>query len=515
MEDYIVNCRRVVTPIYPGDAAAIVQTLDIHVSPEVDPVNGPLEILEAGTGHGSLTLHLARAIFAGYAGKDQPAAIVHSVEHNELYSRCAQEMFSKFRRGQYTGSGVKFYVNTVETWLRNEIKTRKQARQTHNPTADTPAAVEEEANSESEDQPGQDTNTTSSDETGSSAPKASAHSKDLPFLSACVLDLPDPRPILPLLMRALRLDAVLGYWAPSITQVVNVVEHIRIRKLPFFVDKVLEFSNGAGASGARLWDVRVAKVRSRERGREAASPLSKVPSADFSERFLVKGDKAKDPKIPGEASATEAPASPTTGKGSEEDLSDFEVVCRPKVGEKTQGGGFYLVLRRVGHHREVPLEETSQDDQPASESSDVTESSDLPSLTDRDRRFLEGLSSGQNILLDAERRHLAHSPDNDTSQRHEGFLKWMGYSGSESKSDSQFDSPQSESDSTEGFILRRLRQISEQKPKAQVQEVIEKDGESGSSDEPAMLELLRLQRSILLKAQSKAARKAQGQDDAE
>ncbi|KAF3901635.1 hypothetical protein ABW21_db0206658 [Orbilia brochopaga] len=388
MEEYIVNYKRVVTPIYPADAAAIVQSLDLHVSPEADPVNGPLEILEAGTGHGSLTLHLARAIFAGYLGKEKPAVILHSVESNPPYSICAQQMFGNFRRGQYVGSGVKFYVDSVEKWLRNELKTRNQARQTHDPTPVTPAAPEEKANAEHGHELDQHTNTSSSDETGSSTPSALPSSKDLPFLSACVLDLPDPRPILPLLTRAMRLDAVIGYWAPSITQIVSVVEHIRIQKLPFFVDKVLEFSNGAGASGARPWDVRVAKVRSRVRAREAAaSPLLKTPSGNFHERFLMAGTEAKETDLLRAAfSGTPVPL-PTMEEDSKEDPSDFEVVCRPKVGERTQGGGFYLMLRRVGHHR--VSEETSPDGQ------SVSETPELPDLTDHDFKRLDDLLPGK------------------------------------------------------------------------------------------------------------------------
>lgn len=50
--------------MYPADANLIISLLDIHppIDPEVHTRNGPLEIFEAGTGHGALTLYLARAI---------------------------------------------------------------------------------------------------------------------------------------------------------------------------------------------------------------------------------------------------------------------------------------------------------------------------------------------------------------------------------------------------------------------------------------------------------------------
>ncbi|KGQ01011.1 hypothetical protein PAAG_12323 [Paracoccidioides lutzii Pb01] len=66
LEDYIVLSPRHVTPVYPADANLIVSYLDIHAVPPAseEERDEPLEILEAGTGHGSLTLHLARAINA-------------------------------------------------------------------------------------------------------------------------------------------------------------------------------------------------------------------------------------------------------------------------------------------------------------------------------------------------------------------------------------------------------------------------------------------------------------------
>jgi tRNA (adenine57-N1/adenine58-N1)-methyltransferase len=58
LDEYVRFSRRLVTPIYPADANLIVNLLDLH--PEVyDPERAgkeTLEILEAGTGHGGLTL---------------------------------------------------------------------------------------------------------------------------------------------------------------------------------------------------------------------------------------------------------------------------------------------------------------------------------------------------------------------------------------------------------------------------------------------------------------------------
>ncbi|KAJ5987724.1 hypothetical protein N7481_002934 [Penicillium waksmanii] len=60
LDEYVALTPRHVTPIYPYDANLIVSLLDLHPNPPAAGVNKPqIEILECGTGHGSLTLHLA------------------------------------------------------------------------------------------------------------------------------------------------------------------------------------------------------------------------------------------------------------------------------------------------------------------------------------------------------------------------------------------------------------------------------------------------------------------------
>lgn len=70
LDDFTSLSPRRVAPIYATYASTMTSLLDIHVEPpsvENDPerTGAPsFEILEAGTGHGSLTLQLARAIAA-------------------------------------------------------------------------------------------------------------------------------------------------------------------------------------------------------------------------------------------------------------------------------------------------------------------------------------------------------------------------------------------------------------------------------------------------------------------
>ncbi|RVD87742.1 uncharacterized protein DFL_001954 [Arthrobotrys flagrans] len=312
MEEYIVLSNRIVTPIYPADAAAIVQSLDLHVSAEIDPEDGPLEVLEAGTGHGSLTLHLARALYAGHLGKENPVSILHSVEKDKKVHEAAMKLLKGFRRGIYDGPGVKFYNDDVEAWLRARLPS---------PEASEVPAIE----SISEENTAQETSLTD---------KPATESAKRPLLSACVLDLPEIRPLLPLLQDNMHLGAILGYWAPSITQISAVVEHVKLNRLPFLVEKVLEFGNGVGGAGARVWDVRPALVRSRVKANKSHRSASSQRSAEddetettANEDAVAKEDQTKKP------------------------TAEWEMVCRPKTGERTVGGGFYLIMRRIGRQR--------------------------------------------------------------------------------------------------------------------------------------------------------------------
>ncbi|KAK6520746.1 hypothetical protein TWF506_000993 [Arthrobotrys conoides] len=312
MEEYIVLSNRIVTPIYPADAAAIVQSLDLHVSAEVDPEDGPLEVLEAGTGHGSLTLHLARALYAGHLGKENPVSILHSVEKDKKVHAAAMKLLKGFRRGIYDGPGVKFYNDDVETWLRARL-----------PNAEDSEVPAVEGTSD-------EGTTQETSLTDTSAPVSAPTS----LLSACVLDLPEIRPLLPLLQKTMHLGAILGYWAPSITQISAVVEHVKSNRLPFLVEKVLEFGNGVGGAGARVWDVRPALVRSRVKANKSHKSASSQRSSEDDETETTANE---------DAVAQEEQTKRTT--------AEWEMVCRPKTGERTVGGGFYLIMRRIGRRR--------------------------------------------------------------------------------------------------------------------------------------------------------------------
>ncbi|KAF3937223.1 hypothetical protein ABW19_dt0207245 [Dactylella cylindrospora] len=153
--------------------------------------------------------------------------------------------------------------------------------------------------------------------------------------------MPDPRPVLHLLSKTMHAGAILGYWAPSITQIASTIQYIKLQRCPFYVEKVLEFANGTG--GARVWDVRLTKVRSRVRAAELkkakARNMPVEQDLDGDDESPQEGELARD--LPEDTQGI-------IGEDAKGNLSEWEMVCRPKVGEKTQGGGFYLILRRIG-----------------------------------------------------------------------------------------------------------------------------------------------------------------------
>jgi len=307
LEEYITLSNRLVTPIYPTDAAAIVTLLDLHVTPPTSDNFEPMEILEAGTGHGSLTLHLARAMHAANANPHYQGVTLHTIEKEAKVSNLASENIQNFRRGMYS-KGVEFYVGDVEEWLKMELNKRAKK------------ATPEAEQSKSEDVIKHDKSQQRDSEGCDIVSPPSEPRRKTAFLTAALLDLPSPLPVLPLLAQALHPDAFLGYFAPSITQIVKLYTEIQMQRLPFILEKVVEFGNGMGGGSLRQWDVRLAKIRSREKAQQEAA------------------------KIDG----TEQKQSTNKEDDHIHNSSLYETVCRPKVGGIVQGGGFYVVVRRMG-----------------------------------------------------------------------------------------------------------------------------------------------------------------------
>ncbi|KAJ5679551.1 hypothetical protein N7462_007795 [Penicillium macrosclerotiorum] len=335
LEEYVSLTPRLVTPIYSHDGNLIVSLLDIHVNP---PAAGespsPLEILESGTGHGSLTLHLARAIHAANttppprpsrsqiqylenrasrpgekdtkeetatghdkeqqewdAWRAQRGAVVHTVDVSSKFSALAERNVRGFRRGIYAGD-VDFYVGPVESWAAEQIKQRTKT--------DLLSSL-----------------------TGQSSPE--------PFLSHAILDMPSAHLRIPHVAPILKRDGYLVVFMPSITQIGDCVQLIRKQRLPFVQERVVEL--GLGITSGRHWDVRLAFKKS------GADPSSWAPSdadeagpaAESDEAFPEATENIENSPTPAEVAKEEEPV----------------MVCRPKVGIRTMGGGFVGIWRRI------------------------------------------------------------------------------------------------------------------------------------------------------------------------
>ena len=312
--------------------------LDLHPTSQPHSTSPLLEILEAGTGHGALTLHLARAIHAanvpasekqadvGSAIGDenssvvpqphesenglverigsiadisetgnssnfvtQRKAIIHSLDISPTYSEHATKIVQGFRRGLYTDD-VQFHVGDISAW----VETQLAIRQSNNPDA---------------------------------ARKA--------FLSHVFLDLPASHNHATKIASVLRVNGSLIVFAPSITQIVSWVEEIKRKRLPLLMDQVLEL--GQGISGGRQWDLRAVRPRAllQADGTKAIN-AGQIGTQDNRDSLSRVADECGDEGAAAEASRVRM-----------DDNFGWEIICRPKVGDRVIGGGFLGVWKKM------------------------------------------------------------------------------------------------------------------------------------------------------------------------
>lgn len=278
--------------------------LDIHPDASSDAGHdGPsLEILEAGTGHGALTLHLARAIHAANVSSLPPGespelprtkasgerrqAIVHSIDVSARYSEHAKKLVQGFRRGLYSND-IDFYVSNVSDWVDQQIK-RRQLREKERKT----------------------------------------------FLSHIVLDMPNSYEHIGKVTSILHPQGSLILFNPSITQIISAVETIGKQNIPMYLDRVLEL--GPSMTRGKEWDIRVVKPRAQaEDGRRSTSRTGDGSSdpreKENHESSLDDVDASLDKTNPREYSNPQA---------LDKEQQGYEIVCRPKTFARVVGGGF-------------------------------------------------------------------------------------------------------------------------------------------------------------------------------
>lgn len=262
-----------------------------------------LEIFEAGTGHGALTLFLSRAIHGANTlpprisldeadpekAKEYDQwlsnrrAVINTLDISEAHSRHAQKTVANFRGGIYA-SNINFHTGTIEDYLRPQLE-----------------------------------------------------SGEKPFLDHAILDLPSTHAYLDLVSQAMKSNATLITFCPSITQINACVEFVKEQNLPLFLETVLEIGGSVGVGG-KEWDVRRVKVRQAKR---APSITDKTTSEQ--ETASATSTDGENVSVEEALQVLPVEEEPALAVEAEE---RWEMVCRPKVGLRVVGGGFVGLWRK-------------------------------------------------------------------------------------------------------------------------------------------------------------------------
>ncbi|CAG8978531.1 hypothetical protein HYALB_00010075 [Hymenoscyphus albidus] len=320
LAEYTDLSPRLVTPIYSSDAVATLALLDLHpTTPGTKDEDGDrkLEIFEAGTGHGAFTLNLSRAVHAAnttpptrekdfeYGSKYQTwrsnrRAVIHTLDLEPRYSAHAENMIKSFRKAMYYHN-IDFHTGTIPSYLSARF----------------------------------------------------AETNGAPFLDHAILDLPNCHEYIEIVAKALKPDGSLLVFVPQITQVNKCVLHCKEKDIPLFLDKVVELG-GAMAVGGREWDVRPVRTRAFLAGIAEREVKKGIIRQDGGEIEADKEDDVDVAEKEHEVAEVEI-GNEVEGSSKESGEGEWEMVCRPKVGGKIQGGGF------VGQWRKMTVQTTAKE----------------------------------------------------------------------------------------------------------------------------------------------------------
>ncbi|KAI8985788.1 S-adenosyl-L-methionine-dependent methyltransferase [Pilobolus umbonatus] len=170
LDEFVINVPRACTPIYPKDASSIVQMLDLEPGHRV---------LEAGTGNGSLTLYMARAI----AGGGDRTGKIDTFDIRESHSKTAEKHINLYSHGRYR-SVVSFYIGSVGDSLPSILNDRDEQ------------------------------------------------------YDAIALDMPEPIKEITKILPYLRNDRFIVCYLPNMTQVLEIADHIQ--NLPLVMEDCIE-----------------------------------------------------------------------------------------------------------------------------------------------------------------------------------------------------------------------------------------------------------------------------------
>lgn len=132
--------------------------------------------------------------------------------------------------------------------------------------------------------------------------------------------------------------ALLVVFVPSVTQIGDCVRVIQDKGMRLQMEKVLEL--GEGISNGRVWDVRLARKRAQSNG----SSVTRTKNQALDEKSSIDGeiDTAAAKDIVGNETGRLQNAEVEPSREE-----DSVMVCRPKVGRMTIGGGFIGLWRKV------------------------------------------------------------------------------------------------------------------------------------------------------------------------
>lgn len=159
-----------------------------------------------------------------------------------------------------------------------------------------------------------------------------------------------------LVAKALKPGGNLIVFCPSITQINVCALDARNNGTPLHLEKVVELGASIGVGG-REWDVRPVRPRAFLKARAEAAAMKRKElqqgtvegTEEPAMSELVDGavDELVAMSTPEEIKAAVGEAAVGASAPEDDEKSGWELVCRPKVGERVVGGGFVGLWKKM------------------------------------------------------------------------------------------------------------------------------------------------------------------------
>ncbi|KAK9478098.1 S-adenosyl-L-methionine-dependent methyltransferase [Lipomyces japonicus] len=214
---YVIHRTRDAQPIYALDAAALVALTDLHVD---DRDADQVHVLEAGTGHGALTISIAQVLHSANANLPVDAkrnALLHSMDIKPKHLKTGKANLRAFRNGLYEHD-VSFTCNTPSQFL--------------------------------------------------------AENKTM-LLDAVFFDMASPEDEVGSVAQHLKTNAPVAFFLPSVTQILPILDAVIENHVPLEYEQVVEFSPGMKGN-LRAWKVKRAVLKNPKPDADAASSCNEV-----------------------------------------------------------------------------------------------------------------------------------------------------------------------------------------------------------------------------------------------